>query len=192
MGFKSRNFENDVHLHLRVPTVPVRAPPGRELRGLGGIESYTTKNHLLYCFWFSIVVNSKMIFIFIGSIGLNPPLGPLPPGGRLCGGQRVPQNEYNFKIPNIENLRINITQDFWWYGFSILGILKYNKRFLVVQDSIPPKPPQLPPWEHPQRDCGYPQMKMNIIFKIPTTENPYHQKSCVILILGFSILGILK
>ena len=73
--FSSRDFKNDVHFHLRVPTIPLMVLPGWELGGLGGIESYTTKNHLLYCFWFSIVVNSKMIFIFIGSIGLNPPLG---------------------------------------------------------------------------------------------------------------------
>ena len=79
---------------MRVPTIPLRVLPGWELGGLGGIESYTTKNHLLYCFWFSIVVNSKMIFIFIGSIGLNPPLGPLPlrpPEGAFAGVRGYPK-----------------------------------------------------------------------------------------------------
>ena len=50
----------------------------------------------------SIVVNSKMIFIFIGSIGLNPPLGPPSPGDALAGvGGGNPKMKMNIILKSL-------------------------------------------------------------------------------------------
>ena len=56
-----------------------------------------------------------------------------------------------FKLPTIENPRIDITLDFWWYT---------------------PSGPQAPPPGRPGGGWGYPKMKIEIIFEIPTIENP--------------------
>ena len=54
--------------------------------------------------------------MFFGNIGLNPSLGPLP-RGRPGGGWVYPKMkiEIIFEFPTIENPRIDITYDFWWY-----------------------------------------------------------------------------
>ena len=54
-----------------------------------------------------------MIF---GGIGLHPPLSPQPPPeGSPCGDWGYPKMKMKivFKIPTIENPRIDITHDFW-------------------------------------------------------------------------------
>ena len=56
-----------------------------------------------------------MIF---GGIGLNPTLSPQhPPRGRPCGGWGYPKMKIDiiFEIPTIENPKIDISLDFWWY-----------------------------------------------------------------------------
>ena len=93
-----------------------------------------------------------MIF---GIIGLNPLCSPhAPPGGRPCRGWGYPKMkiEIIFEIPTIENPKIDITLDFWWYT---------------------PSGPQAPPLRgRPYRGWGYPKMEIEIIFEIPTIENP--------------------
>ena len=43
-----------------------------------------------------------MIFIFNGSIGLNPPLGPLPPpGGALAGVRGYPKMKINIILKSL-------------------------------------------------------------------------------------------
>ena len=56
-----------------------------------------------------------MYHMFFGGI---TPLAPLPaPWGRPCGGLGYPKMkiEIIFKIPTIENPKIDISLDFWWY-----------------------------------------------------------------------------
>ena len=56
-----------------------------------------------------------------------------------------------FEIPTIENPKIDISLDFWWYT-----------------PSAPPSPPRGRPWG----GWGLPKMKIDIIFEIPSIENP--------------------
>ena len=54
-----------------------------------------------------------MIF---GDIPPLPPPSP-PPRGRPCGGWGYPKMKIDiiFEIPTIENPKIDISLDFWWY-----------------------------------------------------------------------------
>ena len=56
-----------------------------------------------------------------------------------------------FEIPIIENPKIDISLDFWWYT---------------------PSGPPRPPWGRPWGGWGLPKMKIDIIFEIPSIENP--------------------
>ena len=150
--FISRVFKNDLNFHFVVLPTPARTPPGGGQEAQRGVESHTTKNHVLYQFlgfqqWriqnylhfhfrcppsparalpegegqgaqrglspippkimcfidsgVSIVVNSKIIFIFIGCIGLNPLQAPSSPGGALAGVAGYPKMKMNIILKSL-------------------------------------------------------------------------------------------
>ena len=53
--FNGGELKYDLHFHFRIPPAMGRAQGGMdrlgEARGGGGVESYTTKNHVLCYFW---------------------------------------------------------------------------------------------------------------------------------------------
>ena len=56
-----------------------------------------------------------------------------------------------FGFPTIENPRIDITHEFWWYT---------------------PSSPQPPPQVALAGGWGYPKLKMKVNFEFPIIENP--------------------
>ena len=152
LGFSIVGISKMISIFILGYPQPPREPPGGAWGGPKGV--YHQKSSDMSILGFSIVGISKVISIFI--LGYpQPPQGRPPRRGGL-GGQRgyTPKNQVLCHFWNTH---------YWkpesWHNTWFLGI-------------YPLCPPPSPPGGRPCGGWGEPKMKIDIIFEIPTIENP--------------------
>ena len=143
--FNSRDFKNDLYFHFRVPPTPSRAPSGG---GLGGYKWKYRDNFLNPHYW-------KPQNWHINWFLVVYPYGPPPKG----------------QPPHLRDALAGVTGTLKWNRdhFWNPHYWKPQNWHHLIFSGIPLWPP---PQGRPCRGCWYPKIEIEIIFEIPTIENP--------------------